>query len=681
MLFPKAPVFLQQQRAECGLVALAMIAAYFDPDQTANGLRSIAGPSPQGADLRMLIDLAGKIDLVARPVRVNVGELKRLQVPAILHWCMDHFVVLVRVKRRGVLINDPALGQRFVTARELRESFTGVALELSPGPRFGEQKPEQGIRIRDFLMSFQYLGRYLSAMLLLLIVIQILSLAPPVATQLLIDQVVLGQDQVWLFRALGGVAAIMLVVVLLEALRQWTTLFSGTRLAFDSSSTVVRHLFRLPPAFFHNRHPGDVLSKLDSLTPIRRALTQQGINAVVHSVVIASTLAVMFFYSASLAVISIAGLLMSALLRALFVPANRQLNEESLIHGARQNSSLLESLRAYDSVQLLGISSTRLADWQRHFAAATNARARIGQLLIWSTAGTGVINTFEQVFFLGVGIVGITEKQITLGVLFAFMSLRGRLSAAATQLSLIVQDLFLLQTHTNRLSDIVLASPAHQAEARGICRPVDGHLSMTDVSFGYHDSRAVLKSFACDIGVGEHIAVTGPSGCGKSTLLGLLSGQLRPWRGSVCLDNSELDLWRIETLRKSMAIILQNDALFPGSIAENICGFSDSPDMEAMRKAAISAAIWPDIRAMPMMHNTRIGDMQGGLSGGQRQRIILARAFYRRPRIILMDEATSHLDQDTERKVLDAIAAMGATAVSVTHRQDVAQRACRVICM
>jgi ATP-binding cassette subfamily B protein RaxB len=387
----------------------------------------------------------------------------------------------------------------------------------------------------------------------------------------------------------------------------------------------------------------------------------------------------MFFYSVSLAAISIAGLLTSAFLRALFVPANRQLNEESLIHSARQNSSLLESLRAYDSVQLLGIAATRLADWQRHFAAATNARARLGQLLIWSTAGTGVINTFEQVFFLGFGIVGITEKQITLGVLFAFMSLRGRLSAAAMQLSLILQDLFLLQTHTRRLSDIVLASPARPADTRGICRPVDGHLSMRDVRFGYHDGQPVLEMFTCDIRVGEHIAVTGPSGCGKSTLLGLLSGQLRPWQGSVCLDDSELDLWRIETLRDSMAIILQNDALFPGSIAENICGFCDSPDMEAMRRAAMSAAIWSDIRAMPMMHNTRIGDMQGGLSGGQRQRIILARAFYRCPRIILMDEATSHLDRDTERQVLDAIDAMSVTAVSVTHRQDVVQRACRVI--
>ena len=275
-----------------------MIAAYFDSDQTADGLRSIAGPSPQGADLRMLIELAGKIDLIARPVRVNVTDLKRLQVPAILHWCMDHFVVLVRVKRRGVLINDPAQGQRFVTAHELDESFTGVALELSPGPRFGERKPEQSIRLRDFLVSFRFLGRYLSAMLLLLIAIQVLSLAPAVATQLLIDQVVLGQDRAWLFRALGGVAAIMLIVVLLEALRQWVTLFSGTRLAFDSSSMVVRHLFRLPASFFHNRHPGDVLSKLDSLTPIRRALTQQAVNAVVHSVVIVSTLAIMFFYSA-----------------------------------------------------------------------------------------------------------------------------------------------------------------------------------------------------------------------------------------------------------------------------------------------------------------------------------------------------------------------------------------------
>lgn len=679
MVARKVPVFMQQRRAECGLVSLAMVAAYFDRDQTPEGMRSLAGLSPQGVDFRTLMNLAGKAGLVARPVRCDVADLKQLQTPAILHWCMDHFVVLVRVKRRGVLVNDPALGQRFVKMRELDESFTGVALELTPGPRFGEQKPDQGIRLRDFLASFQFLGRYLSAMLLLLIFIQLLSLVPAIATQLLIDQVVLGQDQAWLLQTLAGVAAIMLVVVLLEALRQWAALYSGTRLAFDSSSMVVQHLFGLPAAFFHARHPGDILSKLDSLTPIRQALTQQGVNAVVHSVVIATTLAIMFIYSAALAGVSVIGLLLSALLRAALVPTNRRLNEETLVHNARQNSSLLETLRAYDSVQLQGLVATRLADWQRHFAAATNARTRRGQLLIFSTAGSGFISTMEQVLFLGIGIVGITENQVTLGILFAFMSLRGRLSAAALQLSTILQDLYLLKTHTSRLSDILLERPALQVQKHGISKPVRGCLSVGNVSFRYGDGPAILEGFSCAIDAGEHIAITGPSGCGKSTLLAVMSGQLRPQQGSVCLDASELDLWHSESLRNAMAVILQDDALFPGSIAENICGFSEAPDMEAMRRAAVHAVIWSDIRAMPMMHHTRIGDMQGGLSGGQRQRIILARAFYRRPRILLMDEATSQLDRDTERRVMDAIDTMDITTISVTHRQDVIARAERVI--
>lgn len=675
----KVPVFLQQQRAECGLVSLAMIASFFDPEQTADGFRAMAGISQQGADLRMLMRLAGKADLVARPVRLDISDMKRLQVPAILHWCMDHFVVLTRVKSSGIVINDPALGQRFVTRRELDECFTGVALEIRPGPRFGRQKPVQPLRLRDFLGSFQFLGRYVTTMLVLLLAIQVLSLAPAVATQLLIDEVVLGQDQAWLFRALAGVAAIMVVVVVLEALRQWVTLYSGTRLAFDSSSMVVRHLYQLPSSFFHTRHPGDVLSKLDSLTPICKALTQHGVNAIVHSAVIATTVGIMLFYSVLLTTVTVAGLILASLLRASLLPANRRFNEQSLVHGARQNSSLLETIRAYDSVRLHGLMTIRLADWQRHFAAATNARARSGQLLIWSNAGTSFISVFEQVLFLGVGIAGITEKHITLGVLFAFMSLRGRLSSAAMQLSALLQDLFMLKTHTSRLSDIILAEPVQRMHKHAICRPIKGQLSVRDVSFRYAGGPAILENFSCVIEIGEHVAITGPSGCGKSTLLGLLCGQLMPDRGCICIDGSELDLWSSDTLSQAVTVILQNDALFPGTIAENICGFSESPDMEAIRSAASRAAIWSDIRAMPMMHNTQIGDMQGGLSGGQRQRIILARAIYRRPRIFLMDEATSHLDRATEQRVLDGIDALGITVVSVTHRPAVIRRAGRVI--
>jgi len=679
MMGRKVPVFLQQQRTDCGLVSLAMIASYFDSEQTPDSLRALAGLSCQGADLHMLMNLAGKEDLIARPVRLDIGDMRQLRLPAILHWSMDQFVVLVRDRRDGVVINEPAMSQRCVALRELNECFTGVALEIIPGPNFGCQKTNKAVGLSDFLVSFRFLGRFLSSMLILLLAIQILSLVPAVVTQLLIDEVVLGQDRAWLIRALAGVCAIMVIVVVLEALRQWITLYSGTRLAFDSGSMVVRHLFQLPASFFHARHPGDVLSKLDSLNPIRQALMQHGVNAVVHSAVIATTLGLMFFYSLLLTTVTVTGLVLAAILRAALLPANRRLNEHSLVYGVRQNSSLLATLSAFDSVRLQGLTTIRLADWQRHFSAATNARTRRGQLSIWSNAGTSLISVFEQVSFLGIGISGIAEKQITLGVLFAFMSLRGRLLAAATQLSVVLQDLFMLKTHTSRLSDIVLTPPAYQSHRHGICKPIRGHLSVKDLNFRYAEGAAILSKFACDIDAGEHIAITGPSGCGKSTLLGLISGRLAATSGSIRIDGIETDLWGNDTLCAAMTTILQDDALFPGSIAENICGFSGAPDMEEIRLAANRAAIWPEIRAMPMMHNTQIGDMQGGLSGGQRQQIILARAFYRRPKILLMDEATSHLDRVTEQRVLDGIDSMGATTISVTHGPDAIRRASRVI--
>ena len=363
----KVPIILQQESAECGLACVAMVAAYYGKHTSMHELRSTSDLSSRGATFADLLNASKQLQLNSRPLRLEISELRHLRLPAILHWRMNHFVVLISHGRRRYVIHDPATGRRKISLSEFNESFTGVALELTPQRGFRRQTGKSTLTFSDFAGSFRHLYRYLGLMFCLLLSTQILALAPPIATQILIDELVLGQDREWLYRALGGLAVIMLTGVLLEGLRRWIGLFTGTNLAVDSSVSIMNHLFNLPAAFINSRHTGDLMSKLESLTPIRQALTDHLINSIVHIGVLLTTLTIMFLYSGWLTAVSLAGLALSTLLMAAIWPASRRHREQALIHRASQNSSLVETLRACDVVQALGLEHLRLAHWQNHF--------------------------------------------------------------------------------------------------------------------------------------------------------------------------------------------------------------------------------------------------------------------------------------------------------------------------
>ena len=673
------PLILQHERSECGLAALAMVAGHYGNEIGLHSLRNRTSISSRGTSLKDLVEIARELRLVARPLRVELNEIGKLRLPAILHWGMSHFVLLVNMKRGRATVYDPAYGKRHCRMEELDRNFTGVAVEFAPARNFDKGPRGQRVTFLDFVGSFRHFGRYLGMMLALLITTQILALVPPIATQLLIDEVVLGQDRDWLYRALLGLAAVMSVGVLLEASRRWISLYAGTNLAVDSSLGVLNHLLSLPVAFLHGRHLGDLMSKIGSLTPIRAALSDTGINGIVQVVVLLATLTIMFLYSSWLTFVSLGGLVLSAFLTFAILPASRRLMEEALVHTARQNSSLLETLGAYESVQAMDLSALRLSQWQSHFFAATNAGVRQAKLSIFGSAGTGIIAAVEQVLFLGVGINGILEKQITLGVLFAFMSLRGRFAAAALSLTNITRAFFMLRIHTDRIGDILLAEPEQLPRKDALRTDISGSIEVLNLNFEYPGGSSIIRDYNFAIERGDAIAIAGPSGAGKTTLLRLLSTQLTATSGRILFDGKDLALWNRRRLRQQFGIVMQNDRLFQGSIAENIAGFDPEPDIERVRQAAINAEIWSDIQAMPMTLYTLLGDAGSTLSGGQQQRIVLARALYRNPTILFLDEATSHLDIETERRVLDRLAASDMTIISVAHRPDVLARADRTI--
>lgn len=666
----RVPLVLQSEKTECALATIVMIARYFGHETDLVTLRKRYAHLHQGPTLRSILAITDALGLVARPLRLSVAEIKRLAVPAILHWEFDHFVVVTRIRRRNFVIHDPAAGRRVVTRAEFSQSFTGVAIEFTRGDRFVRLAREHKPSVRTLLRAFDGLGRYLALMLGLLLGAQLLALVPPVATQLLVDEVVLGQDRRWLYRVIAGVALVMVTIIIVETLRRRVALYTGMRLAADSTTMIVQHMLRLPVDAVQRRSVGDLMSRIDSLRPIRSALTETCINVIVQITILVTTLAVMFVYSTPLAMISLIAMVLVIAVQAAVLPRARALNLASVIASAQTSNSLIESLRLFSTVRALGLGSQRLCHWRKGFLASINAQAGQARLGIAALAGQSLIHVGEHSLFLGIGIGGVVSKQLTLGILFAFLSLRGRLGAATAELARAAREIYLLRSHVDRVEELLREEIEMPAPESALRQRLAGAIDCRRLTFRYPGGTTVLENFDCAVEAGESVVICGPSGAGKSTLLRLLSGGLRPDRGSVRFDDVESALWDVDALREQFGVVLQLDRLFQGTIADNVSCFDLAPDAGRIRDAATLAAVWEDLQALPMNIQTPIGDSGAGLSGGQVQRILLARALYRQPRILFLDEATSHLDKDTETRVLSNLRALGITMVSVAHGEN-----------
>ncbi len=668
----------QHQQSECGLACLAMIADFHGLRMNLTTTRARAGGAGRGHTLQALMDAAEKLGLSGRPLRLELEEFAQLKVPCILHWNLDHYVVLEKVRKQRALILDPAGERRWWRVAQLDERFTGVALELAPHANFRRSDLRGALPLKSIARSFDGLARTLSGLTLIALAMQILSLAPPILSQILIDEVTTSQDSELLRSMLIAMALLAAVTIPLQLLQGWIGIWLSTSISLQTSRNLTRRLFSLPARFFRERHVGDVVSRMQSLAPIIQFATGSVVTGIINLLKVTLAGVVMLIYSPVLMMISLAGLALRAGLVWSVLPAQRRLSRDGLVAGAKQSSAMLESLRGSETVKALAGESERLTVWQTHLVDKLNLNVRSARIGMWSGAGLSALGEAEQIAFLGVGVLALFNGQITLGALFAFMSLRGRFSAALSALIALFQQAYMLRLHAERLGDIV----EHEAEPEdGL--PVgrlDGAFEAQGMGFAYSGNEGfVLRKFSCRIEPGQLVVLTGPSGCGKSTFLKLLAGLETPTEGRLLADGTEVERLQRREYRRQLGLVLQGDVLFRGSIAENISFFDPAPDAELIEEVARLAAMDAEIRQFPMGMASQIGDMGSNLSGGQAQRILLARALYRRPRALILDEATSHLDPATEERVVQMLKNLDVTVVCAAHRPAILRHADQVL--
>ncbi len=667
----RLPVIIQTEVAECGIASIAMIANYYGHDVDLSSLRRKFSISSNGASLSGLIKLADSLQFVSRPLRLDIQDLSKLKMPTILHWDLSHFVVLKSVKGDKVTVHDPAIGMRTYTMDEVSKHFTGVALELTPTPDFEPEVLTVKAKFSDFWSRISGFKRVLIQIFVLSMLLQAFALATPFYMQLVIDDVIISEDLDLLLILALGFGMLMLINVLVTALRSVVILYMGTQLNIQIASNIFRHLLKLPMDYFEKRHIGDVISRFTSLENVKDLLTTGIIEAGVDGVMAIGLLIMMFYYSKILALVVIIGVILYVLIRLVLYRRYRLLNEEVIVTHAKQMSNFMETVTAIQSVKLFGNETERQSVWQNHSADNMNSSIQVGKLNI----GYTFINTFvlglENVLVIYLAATQVIDSLLTVGMFYAFMSYKRQFTQKASLLVDKLIEFKMLSLHLERLGDIVLTEQEQDIESIMKLPEIKGNLKLEDISFKYSDNDPmILEGLNMDIKQGESVAIVGPSGCGKTTLVKIMLGLLKPETGKVIMDGHDIRKIGLSAYRGMIATVMQDDQLLSGTLADNICFFEQDFDQERIEECADMAAIHIDILMMPMGYHTLIGDMGSSLSGGQKQRLLLARALYKQPKILFLDEATSSLDVALEKIVNKTVKELNITRIIIAHRPE-----------
>ncbi|MFA6117414.1 MAG: peptidase domain-containing ABC transporter [Sphingomonas sp.] len=678
----KVKLSRQSEIAECGLACIAMVASYHGLDIGLETLRRHFAISSRGVSLKSLINIADRIGLMPRALKVEPAGLRFLSLPAVLHWNLNHFVVLEKVSpRRGFLIHNPDSGSRWLSTAEVSDHFTGVALELEPSGSFRAKDLRQRLHLTQLWSRLKDAKRAIAQVAILTVVMQAFVLSSPYYIQIALDGALPTLDHNLLVVLALGFCLFSLINGFALLLRSFVLLSIGASLGVGLSANLSRRLFRLPLDWFERRQVGDILSRFQSVVPIRNLLTEDIVVTTIDGVMAIMTLIFMALYSVLLSSIALAALCLYALLRILLYPAQQNAQEQSIISSAKEQTVLIESIRGMRTLRLFGGETLRHAIWQSKMTDAMNGAVRLQRVLNWQATANATIFSIENVLSIWIAVSLVMSGKFTVGMVVAFMAYKAQFLRSASNLVDKTATFRLIRLHLDRLSDIASAEEDISFTTNNhVHNPLSGRLELRNISYRYGmDDPLILHDVNLTVNAGESIAITGPSGSGKSTLVRILLGLTEPLSGEVLVDGLPLRIFGHQNFHRQVAGVLQDDLLFTGSIAENISMFDESPDMDRIEAAAGAASISEDIAAMPMGYETMVGDMGAALSGGQRQRVLLARALYRAPKLLVIDEGTSHLDTARERQVNEAIALLGITRIIVAHRKETIETADRVV--
>ncbi|WP_229507237.1 peptidase domain-containing ABC transporter [Pseudoduganella rivuli] len=675
----KLPFILQTEASECGLACIAMIASYLGHHVDLPEMRKRFPVSLKGTTLAQLIAISEQLGMYTRALRVDLDELAQVQTPAVLHWNLNHFVVLKAVRGEWATVHDPAVGDVRISMKDVSRHFTGVVLELTPGMTFTRKARQPPIPLSQLVGNLVGLKRSLVHLLVLAVVLEAVAMVMPVLSEWIMDGAIVSADT-HLLTLLGmGLVLLGTTNATIGVLRSWIGLYISTTFNLQWMSNVMGHLLKLPVSYFERRHLGDIVSRFGAVHAIEQTLTNSAVEAVLDGLLALGTFVMMTIYSPKLAAVTLSAVVLYGIWRWARFGALRMAQMGVIAKNAKEQTYFLETIRGVRSIKLSNREQARRNNWMNLWVDATNANLGTQKLNLMFNVSWSYLATLERAAVLWLGASAVIEHAMSLGMLFAFLTYKEQFSSRVNLLIDRVIDFRMLHLQAERLGDILLTAPEESHAYRKHDIPDDLTLTLDNITYGYSDDESILDGVSLEIRPGECVAITGASGSGKSTCFKIMLGILAPVAGQVKLGGINLSHISHAQYRSLIGTVMQDDQLFAGTVFDNISFMDEKPVEAWVKECAVIAGVHDEINTMPMGYHTLIGDMGTALSGGQQQRILLARALYRRPKILFLDEATSHLDIENEARIGKAISELKISRVMIAHRPQTIAIADRVL--
>jgi ATP-binding cassette subfamily B protein RaxB len=652
LLSPKVPVILQSEAPECGIACLAMVASYHGHRTDLSAMRLRLSPSLKGITLKHVAQIGETMAMTARGVQVPLEALGKLRLPAILHWDMNHFVVLVKASGSRITVHDPARGRRVLTLSDASRHFTGVAMEFTPSAGFRKVDEREKVRSSQMLGIASGFKGTIAQILLLSLALEVFAIAMPFFLQLTVDRVLVGRDRD-LLTVLGiAFGVLVLIQVAVTAVRAWVGVYLSTNVNLRLLTNLFNHMLRLPLAWFEKRNIGDIVSKFRSVDAIQKTLTTTFVETAVDGLMVVLTVVVMFYYSVTLTLVVLGAALLYAMLRWIFFYPQRYAMDEQLAHEGRSGTHFIETLRGMMAIKLNLRESERRSAYQNLVVDQTNAGVRVQYVGILQRGSNMLIFGLENVVVIWLSAIAVMDGRFTVGMLYAFLGFKLLFLTRVINLVDKWNEFRMLDLHAERIADIALAEPeAAKPSLPGEVAVGDLVVEARGLGFAYGPEGIVFRNVDLTVAPGETIAIVGPSGSGKTTLVKVLLGLLTPTEGEVRVNGRNLADWDPAQYRSRVGAVMQDDQLFVGTIEDNISFFDTEHDPERVRECARAAMIDDEIMAMPMQYNT----------------------------ILFLDEAFDQIDVALERRISGAISERRIALVIVSHRPEtVASSAKRV---
>ena len=694
------PIIHQHDTMQCGIACLQMVCKYFGREYTSDSLSNLCFATTEGVSMLGINETANNLGLRTICVKTTTSIFDKSPLPSILHWDQNHFVVLYKVKKgKKFYVADPGKGLVTYNLEEFKQHWIstksnsedkGIAMFLETTPTFFTYKMEGEENIkekRSFRFLFGYVKKYrkyFGQIILGLIVGSLLQLVLPFLTQSIVDVGIKNQDIGFVWLILLGQLMLTVSRTAIDFIRRWLLLHISLRINISLVSDFFIKLLKLPMSFFDTKLMGDLMQRMNDHSRVNTFLTQQTLNITFAMLTFVVFSVVLFFYNKLVFVIFLLGSILYGGWMTLFLKRRKVLDYELFEQQAINNNKTYEFITSMQEIKLQDCEQRRRWEWEDTQADLFGVQMKSLKLQQTQEAGSIFINEMKNIIITVVAATAVIHGQMTLGMMLAVQYIIGQLNSPVEQLMNFFYSLQDVKISLERINEIHQMDDENGKE--GLLTSIEDKnegIDIKNIMFKYdpHALRKTIDDVSIRIPQGKVTAIVGASGSGKTTLIRLMLGYYPVLEGKINIGNTDINKLNKKWWRRQCGVVMQDGVIFSESIARNIAVDDGDIDKERLLKAAEIACIKDYVMALPLKFNTKIGRDGVGLSQGQKQRILIARAVYKNPDYIFLDEATNSLDANNERSIVENLDKFykGKTVVIVAHRLSTVKNADQIV--